>query len=74
MKKLEVVLSVLLIGLMIGCYDSGGTKHVILFIGDGMHLEQEIAASRCLTGWDNGLVFHRFPCRGVLHDLGRVAV
>ncbi|HOT43463.1 MAG TPA: alkaline phosphatase [Spirochaetota bacterium] len=49
---------------MIGCYDSGGTKHVILFIGDGMHLEHEIAASRCLTGRDDGLVFHRFPCRG----------
>jgi alkaline phosphatase len=64
MKMLKVVFSVLLLGLMIGCYDSGGTKHVILFIGDGMHLEHEIAASRYLTGRDDGLVFHGFPYRG----------
>jgi alkaline phosphatase len=36
-------------------------KHIILFIGDGMHLEHEIAASRYLSGADNDLVFHRFP-------------
>jgi len=36
-------------------------KHIILFIGDGMQLEHEIAASRYLTGKDNSLSFHSFP-------------
>lgn len=35
-------------------------KHIILFIGDGMQLEHEIAASRYLTGEDRHLVFHDF--------------
>ncbi len=39
-------------------------KHIILFIGDGMHLEREIAASRYLFGKDQRLVFHGFPYRG----------
>ena len=39
----------------------GERRHVILFIGDGMQLEHEIAASRYLTGTDDGLVFHGFP-------------
>ena len=38
-------------------------KHIILFIGDGMHLENEIAAGRYLTGRDEGLSFHAFPYR-----------
>lgn len=33
-------------------------KNVILFIGDGMQLAHEVAASRFLTGTDQGLVFH----------------
>ncbi len=36
-------------------------KNVILFIGDGMHAQHEVAASRYLTGTDNGLVWHVFP-------------
>lgn len=36
-------------------------NNIILFIGDGMHLEHEIAASRYLYGMDSGLIFHRFP-------------
>lgn len=42
---------------------AGGTRgvrahaHVILVIGDGMHREHERAASRFLTGRDDGLVF-----------------
>ncbi|MHC1745194.1 MAG: alkaline phosphatase [Syntrophobacteraceae bacterium] len=36
-------------------------KYIILFIGDGMHLENEIAASRYLYGQDEQLSFHRFP-------------
>lgn len=38
-------------------------KHIILFIGDGMHLENEIAASRYLYGEDEQLSFHHFPYR-----------
>lgn len=38
--------------------------HIILFIGDGMQLAHEIAASRYLFGQDDALVFHRFPYRG----------
>ena len=36
-------------------------RNIILFIGDGMHLMHEIAASRYLTGQDDQLSFHRFP-------------
>ncbi len=36
-------------------------RHIILFIGDGMHLEHEFPASRYLYGKDYHLVFHRFP-------------
>jgi alkaline phosphatase len=42
-----------------GC-SSDNKKHIILFIGDGMHLEHETAGSRYLTGKDNNLVFHSF--------------
>jgi alkaline phosphatase len=43
---------------------AGQTKHIILFIGDGMQLAHEIAVSRYLFGTDYGLVFHdssKFP-------------
>ena len=36
-------------------------KHVILFIGDGMSVESEIAASRYLFGRDRALAWHSFP-------------
>jgi alkaline phosphatase len=36
-------------------------KHIILFIGDGMNIEHEIAASRYLYGRNYNLVFHGFP-------------
>ncbi len=39
-------------------------KHIVLFVGDGMQLEHEIAASRYLTGADSDLVFHSFEYRG----------
>jgi alkaline phosphatase len=35
--------------------------HVILFIGDGMSLESEIAASRYLYGKDRALAWHALP-------------
>ncbi len=36
-------------------------KHAILFIGDGMTLASEVAASRYLYGTDRGLAWHSFP-------------
>jgi len=41
-------------------------KHIILFIGDGMHLEAEIGASRYLFGGDFALSFHKLPYQGVV--------
>lgn len=41
-------------------------KHIILIAGDGMQHENEVAASRYLTGTDDGLAFHAFPYRGVV--------
>lgn len=38
-------------------------RHVILFIGDGMSLASEIAASRYLYGSDHGLAWHSFRTR-----------
>lgn len=36
-------------------------RHVILFVGDGMQLEHEVAASRYLHGRDDGLEWQAFP-------------
>lgn len=41
-------------------------RHVILFVGDGMQLENEIAASRYLYGADHALAWHGFPGRFVV--------
>ncbi|MCK7499581.1 MAG: alkaline phosphatase [Comamonadaceae bacterium] len=38
-------------------------KHVILFIGDGMSAQTEVAASRYLTGRDDGLAWHKLPAK-----------
>jgi alkaline phosphatase len=38
-------------------------SHVILFIGDGMSVESEIAASRYLYGQDHALAWDSFPSR-----------
>lgn len=43
---------------------SGPAKHIILFIGDGMNIEHEIATSRYLYGEDFGLAFHSLPYQG----------
>jgi alkaline phosphatase len=64
MKKLAAVFLFLFLSLLISCYDGTGSNHVILFIGDGMQLEHEIATSRYLYGKDDGLVFHSFPYVG----------
>ena len=39
-------------------------KHIILFVGDGMQLEHEIAASRYLFGRDTELSFHKLVYKG----------
>lgn len=36
-------------------------KHIIIFIGDGMSLSSETAASRYMSGKDHALVWHAFP-------------
>jgi alkaline phosphatase len=60
--KLLVFLTVLALQLAVGLSAALAepVKHIILFIGDGMHLEHEIAASRYLSGEDRNLVFHDF--------------
>ena len=42
-----------------------GAEHVILFIGDGMNVEHEVAASRYLYGTDQGLAWDDW---GVMED------
>ncbi len=55
-----ILLTAGLFGALTNCAAAGPVKHIILFIGDGMHLEHEIAASRYLTGKDEQLKFHKF--------------
>jgi alkaline phosphatase len=38
-------------------------RHIILFVGGGMQLAHEVAASRYLFGRDDRLIFHGFPYR-----------
>ncbi|ACF47209.1 Alkaline phosphatase [Prosthecochloris aestuarii DSM 271] len=42
---------------MLDAVDSGAAEHVILFIGDGMNIEHELAASRYLYGDDQALAW-----------------
>uniref|UniRef100_Q3ATJ6 Alkaline phosphatase n=1 Tax=Chlorobium chlorochromatii (strain CaD3) TaxID=340177 RepID=Q3ATJ6_CHLCH len=37
---------------------TAGAEHIVLFIGDGMNIEHEIAGSRYLYGTDFGLTWH----------------
>ena len=46
---------------ILGAAEPGGARNVILFIGDGMNLNHEVAASRYLHGIDRGLSFHALP-------------
>ncbi len=70
----KAVVCFLVIGLLAGCSGSDGKdgaagadgqgaattpKNVILFIGDGMQQEHELAASRYFTGTENGLVWQK---------------
>jgi alkaline phosphatase len=46
------------------CPLAPAVKNVILFIGDGMQLQHEMAASRYLHGNDLGMSWMKFPYRG----------
>jgi alkaline phosphatase len=56
-------LPLLLAALAVGCTLPGDPEapHIILFIGDGMQLEHEIAASRYRYGSDHSLAWNGFP-------------
>jgi alkaline phosphatase len=50
---------------MMNAATEAGAEHIILFIGDGMNVEHEIAGSRYLYGEDFGLTWHDW---GTLED------
>ncbi|NTV67193.1 MAG: hypothetical protein HGB06_05820 [Chlorobaculum sp.] len=50
---------------MMNAATEAGAEHIILFIGDGMNVEHEIAGSRYLYGEDFGLTWHDW---GTLSD------
>ncbi|MGA2531865.1 MAG: alkaline phosphatase [Candidatus Aminicenantales bacterium] len=63
-KVLTVLLSAAALFTGAGCRKPAAGpafKHVILFIGDGMSVESEIAASRYLYGRDRALAWHSLP-------------
>lgn len=68
-KKVAKAVSIVLLGLLLLSYSTGAhadfgrnrAKHIILFIGDGMNIEHEIATSRYLYGKDFELSFHKLP-------------
>jgi alkaline phosphatase len=55
---LRFALAALFLSFYSGCSRKPAFKHVILFIGDGMSVESEIAASRYLYGKDRALAWH----------------
>lgn len=59
--KFLLLIQVLLVFWGFGYAADSNVRHLILMIGDGMHLAHETAASRYLTGKDNGLSWHSFP-------------
>lgn len=73
-SRIRVLSCILCVLLLIGSLTPSGhaqksasvAKHIILFVGDGMRPENEIAASRYLYGIDNGLTFHSFPYRSLV--------
>ncbi|MGL4368182.1 MAG: alkaline phosphatase, partial [Spirochaetota bacterium] len=61
------IIAVFFFAVLISCCGESSKEknhYIILFIGDGMHLENEIAASRYLTGGDRALSFHSFEFSG----------
>jgi alkaline phosphatase len=70
-KRIAKVFSFIFLGLLLLSYASvpnasakNEAKHVILFIGDGMNIEHEIATSRYLFGKNFGLSFHKLQYEG----------
>lgn len=68
MKTFAKLVSILFLGILLALPATGAfaggrpiAKHIILFIGDGMNIEHEIAASRYLYGEDFALSFHKLP-------------
>ncbi|MCU0560857.1 MAG: alkaline phosphatase [Desulfobacterales bacterium] len=60
--------SIFLLGVSLVAHATGAVaggrheaKHIILLIGDGMHIEHEVAASRYFYGEDFALSFHKLP-------------
>jgi alkaline phosphatase len=62
--KLSLALYVAAISLVAPTAHAQQAKHIILFVGDGMHLQSEMAASRYLFGKDHELSFHKLPYKG----------
>jgi len=58
---LGVALAALSLPFCSGCSRKPSFKNIILFIGDGMSVESEIAASRYLYGEDRALAWHSLP-------------
>lgn len=60
-RLLTLALASLLATPVLASGPASSSKHIILFIGDGMQLHHEIAASRYFYGADSGLSFHGLP-------------
>jgi alkaline phosphatase len=68
LKRIVIVVSFFSLGIFLISHATGAiaagkpvAKHIILFVGDGMNIEHEIAASRYLYGSDFDLSFHSLP-------------
>ncbi len=54
----QIVDNTQIYAVMVRAVQDAGARNVILFVGDGMHVEHEIAASRYLYGSDFDLAWH----------------
>jgi len=60
-KTRALVAALALLWLSATAATAAPAKNIILFIGDGMHLQHEVAASNYLFGADFSLAWHYFP-------------
>ncbi|MFB3854697.1 MAG: alkaline phosphatase [Vicinamibacterales bacterium] len=58
-----LVVAAVAVAIYLWARPSPAPQHMILFVGDGMQLEHEVAASRYLYGRDQALAWHAFPYR-----------
>lgn len=65
-RTILILAAVIANGLLAPSACAQNVRHIILFIGDGMHLEAEIGASRYLFGGDTELSFQKLPYRGTV--------